>query len=198
MPWVDLARTRLFSRGFTLEDIDNFAASHYLRDWFVHHLSWAVPTAEIITGIASFLRKNGVSKVHDHFGGSGYWSYLLEQAGLVCTCFDNASTHKFYNEPWHEIVNADSNAVPVPEDVALLLSWVPYEVSAVPLLSKTVAGQIAIFISEGRGGCVSDDATHDFLYLHFDELSDEETGHIPDVPQFHGLHDHLHIYRRKP
>lgn len=196
---LDLIRAGIGSHGhrwFDSGSLRSYNKSLHFRHWFVNRFSWALPTKEVIELIVKTIQANGIYTINDYYAGLGYWSYLLEQlGGVLCRCFDNESSHMARKtSPWHEIEKQDCDLVEnISPDCAVFMSWVPYEGSAEHLLKKMHSGQLLFFITEGRGGCIADDATHNYIDENFVELE----GTHPQVLQFWGLHDRLEIYRKK-
>lgn len=157
-----------------------------LRGRWVKRYSWAIPNREAVETVAT----------HDPLveigAGTGYWAYLLEQAGADVVCYDPAQPGPD-RERWHEVrrggVEVLRNA-PF-DDRALFVCWPPfYETLAADAL-ETYGGDAVIYVGEGPGGCNATRAFFEALEAGSWRLEREIR-----IPRWPGVEDSVRIYER--
>jgi hypothetical protein len=145
------------------------------------HFAWAVPTQEAIDRIRSH-----VGRVLELGCGSGYWSWLMKQAGIDVLAID-AAIPPF---AWHPIVLGDETEVSRHPDRALFLCWPPWgnEMAAKALM--TYEGDRVIYVGEWMGGCASP-RFFEILTTAFEAIE------TVAIPQWFMRTDSLTIFRRR-
>lgn len=81
------------------------------------HFAWAVPTDEAVSVIMKYS-----TRVVEIGAGSGYWAWMMRQAGIAVAAFDTdppAFT-------WETVARADESAVFSCPSHMLLLCWPPW------------------------------------------------------------------------
>lgn len=161
------------------------------RGALVQKYAWAVPNALALNKIAQ-LQQPKVG------AGTGYWASLLQRRSVEVECFDNAVRPKAdqFAAVRHGGPDALSRAgmrysgAGVDERI-LFLCWPPYEDPMAAQCLERFHGDTLIYIGEGEGGCTADDKFHEMLDQQWELLENVA------IPQWNGLHDSMHIYRRR-
>lgn len=165
------------------------------RDEFVAQYAWTITTPRSV----AFMAEHSRGRLIDPLAGTGYWAYLLDQAGVDVVAYDlhppDGSQHNHYHkgqESHAPVMKGRAvETVTVHADRTLLLSWPPYDDSIGARTLRAYKGDRVIYIGEGSGGCCGTDAL-------FDQLDDgwsEVASHAP--VQWFGLHDYITVYDRK-
>lgn len=172
---------------------DNLGKDYENRQKFVRQYSWSIPAKEAIDAIKKWARP----PIYDIMAGSGYWTKLLNQAGIKTYAYDlhKVAKHNPYKmQPKHAKIKR-RHALEVtrrfnkPTDI--ILSWPPYDEPLGNEILKTLPiGSRVFYFGEGWGGATGDDAMHANLNKNFKNL--EEI----DLPKFAGLYDRLYIYEK--
>lgn len=161
-----------------------------VRDSLVKKYSWAIPNQEAIDYLVS------LSPIVEMGAGTGYWAYLITQAGGDIIAFDK---QPHYNSQaanqWTEVLQGEctrlkSTLVRYP-DRTLFLCWAPYNNLFAYRCLKTYKGNKLVVVGEGWGGCTANDKF--FSLLHKEWEVDKEI----EIPQYYGIHDYLVGYVRK-
>ena len=145
--------------------------------------SWAIPTAEAVSVIASY----GVSVV-DFGAGSGYWSYLLSEAGVDVVAYDDWS----WGRPmklWHPVKTGGVDQLEKHRDRAMLLVYPPNDSPMAVNALNEWGGDLLFFVGEPYRVT----ATPAFI----DALA--EGWHLDrrvDLPNWRGKVDELYILRK--
>ena len=144
--------------------------------------SWAVPTAEVIYKIAKY------SPLIELGSGTGYWGWLITQAGGQIQCLD----HQPMQPPcWMEIHHGSPQSISErSERETLLLCWPPLNNPMSTQSLRSYTGNTVIYIGEWRGRTAEADF-HDELETMWNL---KETLDIPNWPNFS---DRLYIFKRK-
>jgi hypothetical protein len=181
----------------------------YFRKNFNRIFGWSVPCKEAIDIIKKYAR----SPVYDVMAGTGYWSRILNKAGIDVRPSD---MHKILSKNHYHKKSEDfdkkedpkssprtyirrRNALRVGFDIKnrrikgdIFLSWPPYQCSvASDLLDMLPLGTRVFYIGEGQGGCTGDLAFHKNLESNFKLLDSVE------LPTFLGIHDGLDVYEKE-
>lgn len=179
--------------------------------------SWAVPDEAALKTIAEH-SPGGVMEIG---AGGGYWAMLLQQRGVDVIAYDPAppglSESQWHSgRAWTAVRVGDHLKAADHPTRALLLCWPSYDEPWAALAIRAYRGDTVIYIGEGPGGCTGDDAMHALLgersgcWHHDDDFNDLPCpGDCPGavgalfepvaearIPQWHGLHDTLGVYRR--
>lgn len=174
-----------------------------LRDRFVKRYSWSVPDPEAIEFIVEHLDGRAVVEIG---AGTGYWAYLLNQAGVQIDAYDiepvplgENNWHPKEDAPveWYPVRQGNENVLSLPEyhDRTLLLSWPPYDKPMASDALKLYRGKQLIYIGEWRG-CTGDKDFHDMLDPHDEiEVEWQQTGRCRLV-QWEGMHDRIYVFER--
>jgi len=165
---------------------DRFSAlPYYKRQDLVKKYAWAVPDENAIEKIVSY------SPIVEIGAGSGYWAWLIEQAGGDIICYDKSP----WDDSYSEVSKAEESAVNEHADRSLFLCWPPL---CWPPLSTDMGsnalshyeGDAVLYIGEGKGGCTANDEFHRKLEI------DYNLEEVVDIPQWPSVYDSLYIYKR--
>ena len=166
------------------------------RGRLTHFYSWAVPNSKALEAIAEY------SPIVEIGAGTGYWAKLLQDQGCDVLAFDKAPPHKKSNpyhdcgvitNVWTEIRQGSASVLKRPEckGRALFLCWPPYNTSMASDCLRYFKGDIVIYVGEGGYGCTGDEAFHNKLNKDFEHVK------TVGIPQWHGIHDCLTVWKRK-
>jgi hypothetical protein len=165
------------------------------RHDFTARYAWTITDPATV----DFVIRHAGPRLVDPLAGTGYWAWLLSQAGVDVVAYDqHPPTVDSESNRWHRNVAAHCpvmqgdavDTVTVHGDRTLLLAWPP---CASPLgadVLRAYAGPRVIYIGEGQFGCCGDDAMFDLLARDWVEVAD----HVP--VQWDGLHDVVRVYHR--
>jgi hypothetical protein len=145
------------------------------------HFAWAVPTRKAIATIAAYTHS-----VVEIGAGSGYWAWMMEQAGVSVVAFDK------YRAPflWHEVHDGHESMVAVYPRRTLFLCWPPFDN---PMAADALAlykGEHVIFVGELFGGC-AEAKFFALLNTQYDEVASVT------LPQWFMRDDRLVVFRSK-
>jgi hypothetical protein len=118
--------------------------------------------------------------------GSGYWAFVLAQAGVDVLAFD-AAAPRF---AWHPVAVGGPEAAARHPDRALLLCWPPY---GSPMARDALAcyrGDAVIYVGEWPGGC-AESGFFARLAAEFDAVDG------CTIPQWFARSDSLTVFRRR-
>lgn len=143
--------------------------------------AWAVPTDDAIATIARH-----ACQIVEIASGSGYWAWMLKQAGIHVQAFDTAPPPF----TWHLVrrgTSADAARYP---DHSLLLCWPPWGTSMAFETLRAYRGQTVIYIGEWMSGSAD--------VWFFASLCDEfDVVDAAELPQWYMRDDRLLIFRRR-
>jgi len=108
------------------------------------HFSWAIPTARSMELIATF-----TDRVVEIGAGSGYWAWMMSQAGISVRAFDACPPEAL----WHPVRVGDERSIEKHRSRTLFLCWPP---SGMPMASNALdlyRGRHLIFVGEWGHGC---------------------------------------------
>lgn len=114
------------------------------KAWIARHFAWAVPTDAAVARIAA----HG-GRVVEIGCGSGYWAWLLAQAGVDVAAYDPDPP----DFVWHSVRAGDAAAAALHPDRALLLCWPPYGAGVATRALAAYAGPVVAYVGEWPGGC---------------------------------------------
>ena len=179
--------------------LDEFVAAHERADALSQFMTrqqltasyaWAVPTPEAIEAIAK------LSPIVEVGAGTGYWAWLLREAGAEVHAFDIAPppTPNDYGHTrtWSEVQVGDARKAMAGgrRTHTLLLCWPPMsDMAYTALLAHR--GEHVVYVGEGYGGCTANDEFHELLAARYEAIA------TPPIPRWWGLHDYCTIYRRR-
>lgn len=177
--------------GSIARDFDLRVDRHELCGRF----SWTVTDPVTV----DFVRAHAGRCVNDPLAGSGWWAWLLEQAGIDVIASDINPPDGTDANNWHrEGMHVDVARMDAADAVkmggapwTLLLSWPPYESDVGERALAAYAGRRVIYIGEGEGGCCGNDAMFQALERDWQEVA------TCRPVQFYGLHDYVTVYERK-
>lgn len=166
-----------------LEDDRELSSPDWLRlkSAIASHFAWAVPTQEAIECIRKY-----AGRVLEIGCGSGYWAWLMEQAGIDVLAWDT-TVPPF---AWHDVRLGNEIEVMRHPDRTLFLCWPPWgsEMAARALTYYT--GNYIIYVGEWMGGC----ANARFFALLTSCFEAVET---VALPQWFMRSDSLTVFRRR-
>lgn len=183
------------------EYLDNFNTIDK-RYELVRKYSWAIPTEDVINTLAQI-----APRIVEVGAGTGYWSWMLAQAGVDVVAYDRAPyENNWAGNNWFPIQKGGASKVARHPDRALLLCWPPYATPFAYWALKCYRGDTLIYIGENVGGCTGDDLFH--AALSYDYGDDNEKLKYPVrnewelhtslyIPQWCGIHDSVEVYKRK-
>jgi hypothetical protein len=153
-----------------------------IRKKLIWAYSWAIPDTETIQRMAQH---------HSPFielgAGTGYWAWLLEQAGAKVIAMDQES-----NQPphWHPVRPGDASEVSEYQGHTLFLCWPPLGTAMALEALQCYRGEKLIYVGEWEK------RTADFHFHQRLKLGWvlEEKRRIPNWP---GFSDQLYLFRRK-
>jgi hypothetical protein len=135
----------------------------------------------------TFVTMHANGRVIDPLAGTGYWTYLLRQAGIdVHACDLNPS-----DQTYVPVITGDAApAAARTPDRTLLLSWPPYEGDVGERTLRAYRGARVIYLGEDFGGCCGSDTMFDLLRDEWTEVA----AHTPI--QWPGSRDHVTVFDR--
>lgn len=145
------------------------------------HFAWAVPTEQAVLTILKYARK-----VVEIGAGSGYWAWMMRQAGIEVVAFD---THPA-PFTWSEVAYGDERAALLYPDRALFLCWPPWNSDTACNALTFHRGDYLIYVGEWMGGCANP-RFFALLTARYDAID------AVDLPQWYNRDDRLMIFRRK-
>jgi hypothetical protein len=164
------------------------------RTDFTKQYAWTITSPESV----AFVAEHSHGRLVDPLAGTGYWAYLLDQAGVDVLAYDLEPPDGTDRNHYHRgqssfapVMKGDATeVVSVHSDRTLLLSWPPY---GEPVGHRTLAaytGDRVIYIGEGSYGCCGDDAMFDLFAADWLEVAE----HAPI--QWLSMHDYITVYDR--
>lgn len=176
-------------------DADRWHRESLKRSDFVKQYAWTITDPATV----AFVAEHSQGRLVDPMAGTGYWAWVLTQAGVDAIAYDiNPPAPDSERNQWHRNViayvtigEADAkDSVSWHPNRTLLLSWPPYEFNASPILDA-YKGDRVIYIGEDWGGCCGDDAMFEAFARDWVKVADR-------VPvQWDGMHDIVHVYDRR-
>jgi hypothetical protein len=145
------------------------------------HYSWAVPTDEAI-----FLIAGAARRVVEIGAGSGYWAWLMAQAGIDVIAYDAAPPAAV----WHPVWPGDELAVLGHGDRTLLLCWPPFGTEMAANALAAYAGDQVVYVGEWLGGSANP-RFFGLLAGAFEEVASVA------LPQWTMRTDRLSVHRRR-
>lgn len=154
-----------------------------LRRKLVWAYAWAVPTREAVDAIAAY------SPLIEIGAGTGYWAWLLRQAGADVLAFDRNTEAPPH---WSPVASGGPETLARYPERTLLLCWPPMGEGLATQCLERYTGERVISIGErGEGARTGDEAFQRLL----DECYIEER--VVQLPCWPGYSDCLTIYRRR-
>jgi len=148
-------------------------------------------------GTVDFVLAHCGTKVIDPLAGTGYWAWILEQAGVQVKASDlhpptagGSTWHPAAERTWVPVSQCDAlEAIDGAEQATLLLSWPPYDSDLGLQIVKRYRGQRIIYMGEEDGSCATPE-----MFEALDKDFRAISVHAP--VQWWGLHDEVVIYDR--
>jgi hypothetical protein len=165
-----------------------------LRRELTAKYSWSVPSPDAV----DFVVKHSNGSILDPMAGTGYWEFLLRQAGVDCDAFDLIPPDLGPENLFHIDADTHVEVIPAAAEVSaalavagqtLFLSWPPMSDAGARAV-KAYPGNRLIYIGEGHGGCTGDDEFFDLLDTQW------QMGDVHKLPQWSGIHDFISVYDR--
>jgi hypothetical protein len=145
------------------------------------HFAWAVPTEEAILAVSKYS-----ARVVEIGAGSGYWAWMMRQAGIAVAAFDTASP----SFTWDQVARCDERAVLLYPDHTLFLCWPPWNSDMAYNALAWHQGDYLVYVGEWMGGS----ANPRFFALL---ASTFEAIDVVAIPQWYNRDDRLVIFRRR-
>lgn len=155
----------------------------------VRQFAWTITAPHTI----EFVSRNSGHHVVDPMAGSGYWAYLLRQAGHRVTAADVSPGNNIWAEKCWTVMDtrdARATAYQAGPNATMLLAWPLYSAPIGLQTIRAFRGNRLIYIGEGEGGCCGDDA----MFAELERSWREVDCHKP--AQWEGIHDYVTVYKR--
>lgn len=152
-----------------------------LKGAIARHFAWAVPNEEAIVCVCRY-----TSEVIEIGAGSGYWAWLMHQAGVDVAAFD-VQPPSF---TWIEVRKGGEREVLNHGRKTLFLCWPPW---ATGMAADTLAlyrSEYVIYVGEWMLGN-ADARFFGLLTAEFDAIDSVV------IPQWYGRADSLMVFRRR-
>ena len=192
-PVSEAEREQIAARyGISTVALNGAVLGFMRREILTNLYAWAIPTEHVVRRLAQ------LSPICDMGCGTGYWAWLLRQAGAEVLPVDPLPAGSYANH-WHkdlharsfvEIVREDAASFVVPVTHALMLCWPPYGEQMAMDALRRYHGNHVIYIGEGAYGCTADDTFHSELTTKWSLVEELE------IPQWWGVHDSVYVYQR--
>jgi hypothetical protein len=184
-----------FRQGMGFGEPDVYART--LRRDLTRRFSWAIPNADAVRALSAFVGARGIVEVG---AGTGYWAWLLRQAGSDVLATDAAPPREVLDHnvwhprarPWVSIAQGDAaEAAAAYPDRCLLLCWPPSTNDMAAHALAAYRGDAVAYVGEPPGGATATLPFHEALDAEW-ELAD-----CIRIPRFERQDDALELYRRK-
>lgn len=163
------------------------AALRSAREDLVRRYAWAVPNTLALRAIAAH------GPVVELGAGNGYWSMLLEAAGVDVVAYDADPTaqNPYTNgDPWFEVRTGGVESIDAHQDRTLLLCWPPRNDPFACDALAAYQGDTVCYVGEGWGGCTAPGEFFDELQARFTRIE------RVSIPTWLDLGDDLSIWVR--
>jgi hypothetical protein len=154
---------------------------------------WTIPDPDTVT----FVAKHAHGGLVDPLAGTGYWAYVLAQAGVDVVCYDLNPGAELTTNGWHgedlyaEVGAKDcAEAAALHPDRTLFLCWPPHGMDVGTRTLTAYQGSRVVYVGEGRGGGTGDDQLHLILDTDWTEVDSR----LP--VQWWGQRDRVTVYER--
>jgi hypothetical protein len=145
------------------------------------HFAWAVPTEDAIRTVVRH-----ATQVVEVGAGSGYWAWMMRQAGIAVAAFD-ASPPAF---TWSEVGLGDERVAMHYPDHMLFLCWPPWNSDMAYNALASHRGDRLVYVGEWMGGSAN---ARFFEHL----VGGFEAVDVVELPQWHNRDDRLMVFRRR-
>lgn len=159
---------------------ESVRAQLQLRKKLIWAYSWAIPSNKAIVAMTRH------SPILELGAGTGYWAWLLRQAGANVAAFDRDPAQP---PRWTEVSSGDESVVSGFPNHALLLCWPPLESSMAERALVAFRGSVVLYVGEWRGR-TGDAEFHKRLDSDWRKIEEIE------LPVWPGFQDKLHIFGR--
>lgn len=152
-----------------------------LRKKLIWAYSWAIPNSEAIEALKGF------SPLIEIGAGTGYWAWLLRQAGASVVALDHnpkAPPH------WSTVEYGTEEAVKNHPTHTLFLCWPSYQEAVAMRALENHLGVYVAYVGEW-GGRTADQKFHDRLTENF--VLEREV----QIPTWPGYNDRLYLFKRR-
>jgi hypothetical protein len=125
--------------------------------------SWSIPSPGDISWLAGILGRRGLFEVG---AGTGYWAWQARQAGIDVIAYEPSEPRdNGFNDGVEYVptLRVGVAAATLHPDRALLLCWPSHSDPWAAQAVESYAGDLIIYIGEGRGGRCADDGFFDLL-----------------------------------
>ncbi|WP_018219167.1 methyltransferase domain-containing protein [Salinispora vitiensis] len=165
-----------------------------VRQTYVARYSWTITAPDTLRFVAA----HSQGHLLDPMAGTGYWAWLLAQAGVNVVAYDrHPPTLGSDSNRWHRnvaahfpVTEADAeDAVSWHPSHTLLVSWPPLGYNANAILDA-YQGNRVIYIGEKYGSCGDDD-----LFTTLEQQGWKLVASCVPV-RWHGLRDVVQVYDR--
>jgi hypothetical protein len=151
-----------------------------IRKKLIWAYSWAIPNEEAIAALKE------LSPLIELGAGTGYWAWLLRQAGADVVAFD---LNPYAPPHWTRVEAGDEGTVQEHTKRTLFLCWPSYQEPMAYQALERYAGQHFAYIGE-MNGRTADEAFHRILQERF-QLKREVV-----IPVWPGYKDRLYLFER--
>jgi hypothetical protein len=155
---------------------------------------WTIPDPDTV----AFVAKHAHGGLVDPMAGTGYWAYLLAQAGVDVVCYDLNPGAELITNGWHgddlyaQVRAKDcADAVVLHLDRTLFLAWPPHGQDVGTRTLAAYRGARVIYVGEGKGGGTGDDQLHLQLDADWTEVD------CCQPVQWWGQRDRVTVYERR-
>ncbi|MBL7713935.1 MAG: hypothetical protein JNL01_00620 [Bdellovibrionales bacterium] len=157
-----------------------------LRKGLIWAYSWAVPSPEAIALIKSSVPRDSV--IVEIGAGTGYWAWLLNQAGFNVQPYDQEPQQP---PQWMPIFKGGPEVLARSPDATLFLCWPPLEGTMAEDAINHHQGKFLVYVGEGPGGRTGSDRFHALLDSKYEKIQKLE------LPRWPGFKDSLFIYQAR-
>lgn len=183
---------RRYRHGRSDIDFDRWQRESPQRHDLVRRFAWTITDPDTVAFVAVHSR----GRVVDPMAGTGYWGFLLAQAGVDVISYDAEPGTSIYHkdQALHSIVTKldGVDAAVLHSDRTLLLARPPYDSPDGAQILDAYTGSRVVYIGEQGGGCCGDDEMHEMLCDT--RVWVEVAEHRP--VQWFGIHDYVTVYDR--
>jgi hypothetical protein len=154
-----------------------------IRRKLVWAFSWAVPSPEAVRAISE------VGPLIEIGAGTGYWAWLLKQAGVDIIAFDRAPDAPPH---WTEVSRGGPERIGEHPGRSLFLCWPPMGETMAAQCLERFRGERVVSIGEAGEGARTGDARFRSLLAERFELEREVA-----IPQWPGYSDRVRVYLKR-
>jgi hypothetical protein len=145
------------------------------------HFAWGVPTAEAVALVAAH-----TDRLIEIGAGSGYWAWLMRQAGIDVLAVDSAPPEAL----WHPVARGDERLIDSAPGRDLFLCWPPYGAGLASRALARFRGRHVVYVGEWGLGC-AEPAFFADLTAAFEPVA------AAALPQWRMRDDRMILFRRR-